>query len=308
MDLTKAKIWFVTLSTAIFILFAISSLQEQDREWKKYQKEFFAMEQERGVDRDYTVKIRQIWNPDQHVTDRCITCHMGMEDLDVKNPYTQNPYKGHPKLDMMAHHPVNKMGCTVCHEGQGQATTVEAAHGWVHAWDYPMKARRGGVSFIQSSCVKCHAYDQLPEGTEQLVAGRALFDKYGCVGCHMVKVVAPEGGNQCPELSGMGSKSESQFQNTHFFNHIDQISEYEFTTKYQWLYQHFMNPGKVTPEDKETGAVATTMPNFQLSPTEAKLLTLFVNSFRDPAMDNMPAQWVAKGPGKYSILKPAAKK
>jgi hypothetical protein len=34
---------------------------------------------------------------------------------------------------------------------------------------------------------------------------------------------------------------------------------------------------------------------------------LFVTSFRDPAMDNMPAQWVAKGPGKYSILKPAPK-
>ncbi len=307
MDLTKAKIWFVTQSTAIFVHFAISSLQEQDREWKKYQNEFFAMEKDRGVDRDYTVKIRQIWNPQMHRTDRCITCHVGMEDLDITNPYTQNPFKSHPKLDMMKFHPTNKLGCTVCHEGQGQATTVEAAHGWVHAWDYPMKERRGAVSFIQASCVKCHAYDQLPEGTEEIVAGRALFDKYGCVGCHMVKVVAPEGGNQCPELSGMGSKTESQFDNTHIFSHVEKITEYQYTTKYQWLYQHFMNPGKVTPEDKVTGAVATTMPNFQLSPTEANLLVLFVTSFRDPDVDNIPSQWMAKGPGKYSILKPAPK-
>ena len=308
MDLTKAKIWFVTLSTAIFVLFAISALQEEDREWKKYQTQFFAMEQERGVDRDYSVKVRQIWNPQMGITDRCITCHMGMEDLDVTNPYTQNPYKGHPKLAMMAKHPTNKLGCTVCHEGQGQGTTVEGAHGLIHHWDYPMKIRRGAVNFIQSSCVKCHSYDQLPEGTEQLVAGRALFDKYGCIGCHAAKVIAPDGGNQCPDLTGMGSKTESQFSNTHRFAHVEKITEYEHTTKYQWLYQHFMDPQKITPADKVTGDLATVMPNFQLTETEAKLLTLFVSSIRDPAVDNIPNQYVAKGPGKYSILKAAPKK
>jgi hypothetical protein len=309
MDLTKAKIWFVTLCMATFVLFAISAMQDQDREWKKYQKEFYAMEQDRGVNRDYSVGIKQIWNPSLGRTDRCITCHVGMEDLDVKNPYTQNPYKGHPKLDMMAKHPTSKLGCTICHEGQGQATTVEAAHGWVHHWDWPMHKQRGGVSFIQASCTKCHTPDQLPEGTEQLVAGRALWDKYGCVGCHMVQVIQPDGGNQCPELTGMGTKTESQFSNTHKFHAVEKVDHYEYTTKYQWLYQHFLNPQKITPDDPHTPENdQTVMPNFQLSDAEAKLLTLFVSSFRDPAVENIPSQWMAKSAGKYSIVKTAPKK
>ena len=142
------------------------------------------------------------------------------------------------------------------------------------------------------------------------VAGRALFDKYGCVGCHLVKVIAPEGGVQCPELTGMGSKSESQFSNTHLFGHVEKIDHFEYTTKYQWLYQHFMNPQKITPGDPEHGVPATVMPNFQLSETEAKLLTLFVSSFRDPNVDNIAYAWIAKNPatGKYTVLKPATAK
>ena len=60
MDLTKAKIWFVTLSTVIFVLFAISAMQEQNREWKKYQEEYYAMEKDRGIDRDYSVTVNLV--------------------------------------------------------------------------------------------------------------------------------------------------------------------------------------------------------------------------------------------------------
>lgn len=311
MDLTKAKLWFVTLSCATFVLFVISALQEEDREWKKWQKAYFAMEQERGIDRDYSVKIRQYWNPKADRTDRCITCHVGMEDPDVAVPYKQNPFKSHPKVAMMKNHNTNKMGCTVCHEGQGLATSTEAAHGWVHAWDYPMHKKRGGVDFIQASCTKCHAPDKLPEGTELLVSGRALFDKYGCIGCHKVQGVANDGGVQGPELTGMGSQSESLFSNKHNFDHVTPVTHYEFTTKYQWLYQHFLDPLGVTPDNPHTPDFdGTVMPNFQMSETEAKVLTLFVQSFRDEAADNIPVQWLAKGPGKYSVVKavPTAKK
>lgn len=171
MDLTKAKIWFVILSFATFALFAVSALREEDREWKKWQNEFFAMEQDRGIERDYSVQIRQIWDPSRGVTDRCITCHVGMEDPDVQNPYKQNPFKSHPQVAMMKKHPTTQLGCTVCHQGQGQATTTEAAHGWVEHWDWPMFKQRGGINFTQASCTKCHAPDRLPEGAEVLVAG-----------------------------------------------------------------------------------------------------------------------------------------
>lgn len=308
MDLTKAKLWFVTFSFAIFALFAISSLMENDREWKKYQQEFYAMEMERGINRDYSVHIKQVWNPQMGRTDRCITCHVGMEDPDVENPYKQNPYKSHPKVAMMKKHPTNKIGCTVCHEGQGQATSVEAAHGWVHHWDWPMHKQKGGVAFIQSSCTKCHAADQLPEGAEQLMAGRALWDQNGCKACHMVQVIQPDGGNVGPELTGIGTKTESEFANTHSFEHVEKVSEHDYTTKYQWLYQHFLDPQKVTPDNPFTPENdQTVMTNFHMTETEAKLLTQFVSSFRDPAKENIPGQWISRQAGKYDVTKPAAK-
>lgn len=307
MDLTKAKIWFVILSFAVFAMFAISAVRENDREWKKWQTEFFAMEQQRGIERNYDVKIRQIWDPSRGVTDRCITCHVGMEDPDVTNPYTRNPFKSHPKVAMMKKHPTDKLGCTVCHQGQGQATTTEAAHRG-HHWDWPMFEQRGGISFTQASCTKCHAPDKLPEGTEVIVAGRALWDKEGCKTCHTVQVIQPDGGKIGPELTGLGSKTESEFANTHVFQYLTPVSEVEHTTKYQWLYQHFKNPIGVTPDNPHTPEFdGTVMTNFHLTDTEAKVLTLWVSSFRDPAKENIPSQWIATSPGRYDVTKPAKK-
>lgn len=308
MDLTKPKIWFVLLSFAVFALFAVSAVRENDREWKKWQSEYFAMEQERGISRDYTLKIRQVWDPSRNVTDRCITCHVGMEDPDVQNPYTANPFKSHPNVAMMKNHPTNQLGCTVCHQGQGQATTTEAAHGWVEAWDYPMFKHRGGVDMVEASCTKCHAPDKLPAGTEELVAGRALWDMHGCKTCHTVAVIQPNAGVQGPELTGMGSKSESEFSNTHSYAEVKKVSDYEYTTKFQWLYQHFLNPIGITPDNPHTPDFdGTIMPNFHLSHTEAKILAVWVESFRVADKENIPSQWIAKGPGRYDVTKPASK-
>lgn len=303
MDLTKAKLWFVALSMLTMILFGISVVKEEDREWKKFQKEFFAMEQERGVDRDYSVKIRQIWNQQAGITDRCITCHLGMEDTDVVNPYKENPFKSHPKLEFIKQHPTQKMGCTTCHDGQGLGTSVAGGHGRVHAWDYPMHERLGGIDMVQSSCTKCHSHDALPEGAELIVAGRKLWDKYGCMGCHKAAPLNEVVGELCPELTGIGSKAESEFANTHIFAHVeDRHGDGHFTTKFEWLYQHFLDPQKITPGDPHQNMPPTTMPNFQMSDSHAKILTLFVMSFRDQAKENIPASWLAKGKGKYSVV------
>ena len=104
----------------------------------------------------------------------------------------------------------------------------------------------------------------------------------------MVKVIAPDGGNQCPELTGMGSKTESEFSNTHSYQHVEAVSEEEHTTKYQWLYQHFKNPIGVTPDNPHTPEFdGTVMTNFHMTDAEARILTLWVSSFRDPAKENM---------------------
>lgn len=303
MDLTKAKLWFVALSMIATILFGISVQKESDREWLKWQKEFFAMEEERGVHGDHSVKIRQIWVPNMDRTDRCITCHVGMEDTDVVNPYKKNPFKSHPKVAMLKQHPIDKLGCTVCHEGQGLATNTLAAHGRVHAWDFPMHEKLGGIDMIQSSCTKCHTHNALPDGAEQLMAGKALWDKYGCIGCHKAQEIGATIGELGPELTGIGSQSESQFSNKHSYDHVeDRDGHGHFTTKFEWLYQHFLNPEKVVPAIPELKQAQTLMPNFQMTETHARLLTQFVTSFRDPHVENIPGQWMAKGKGKYSVV------
>jgi hypothetical protein len=84
------------------------------------------------------------------------------------------PYSSHPRLDLFVSdsspHPMKTFGCTICHQGQGSATSFKWAshapdspkqarewhgeHGWFnnHHWIFPMLPNR----FEQSSCLKCH--------------------------------------------------------------------------------------------------------------------------------------------------------
>src|SRR5207253_2658470 len=87
-----------------------------------------------------TVKISQVVLPrlkDDYFfnkvprVDRCMTCHAtidkeGFEDF-------PQPYKTHPKLALMvgsnSKHPMEKVGCTVCHAGAPQSADFTlAAH------------------------------------------------------------------------------------------------------------------------------------------------------------------------------------
>jgi cytochrome c2 len=127
-----------------------------------------------------------------------------------------NPYTTHPRLDLFvgdnSPHPMGTFGCTVCHDGQGNATAFKWAshspndgpddpdqsrrwareHGWFdnHHWIYPMWPKR----FEESGCVKCHhevveleASERFPDPpAPKLTHGYHLIRKYGCYGCHEV--------------------------------------------------------------------------------------------------------------------------
>ncbi|MBK8302957.1 MAG: hypothetical protein IPK98_05990 [Chloracidobacterium sp.] len=73
------------------------------------------------------MRLRQIVNPQLKVTDRCVTCHVGMASGEQ---ITTDQKVG------AAHKPVvhspTEIGCTTCHGGQGQATEKDDAHGNVH--------------------------------------------------------------------------------------------------------------------------------------------------------------------------------
>ena len=122
------------------------------------------------------------------------------------------PYSTHPRLDLFvgstSPHPMQSFGCTVCHQGQGSATSFKWSshtpntpkqghewhdeHGWFnnHHWIYPMLPQR----FEESSCLKCHHQvvdlepsERFPEPpAPKLVEGYHLIRQYGCYGCHEI--------------------------------------------------------------------------------------------------------------------------
>ncbi len=119
-------------------------------------------------------------------------------------------YAAHPRLDLFVDsnspHPMEKIGCTICHAGQGSATSFNLAahtpadyhqeeewkneHGWSssHFWDFPMLSSR----FVESSCLKCHhqVTDLIRKGTKEeapkLLKGYNLVRELGCYGCHEI--------------------------------------------------------------------------------------------------------------------------
>ncbi len=187
-------------------------------------------------------RVRQDWLPDQSITlgmtatarfDRCRTCHLAADRVLTGNvpefPFSADanvdanpaawvaaggfphPFATHPRPDIYltasSPHPVTEFGCTVCHDGQGSATSFHnAQHGpnhpadykkWSeqygffpnHHWLYPMQPRR----LRESTCLKCHHQvvelginpDHGPTAPK-LYKGWQLVQKFGCFGCHEI--------------------------------------------------------------------------------------------------------------------------
>lgn len=193
------------LGAALWALYA-----EYNRPWKQYQKTFNRMEygytaklyqtmllQKDGVsEKDLLTlknklsliqnrgkKIKQLWLRDLGETDRCITCHQAVNKPGFEN--ISHPFRTHSG-DYLKHHPVERFGCVICHEGQGVALTVKAAHGYTKNWTKPIL----NGAYIQSSCSKCHFMDQgLPftaelTGAPVFTKGRKIFMQNNCLGCH----------------------------------------------------------------------------------------------------------------------------
>ena len=136
--------------------------------------------------------------------DRCTTCHLGIDKKGFEK--APQPYTTHPNLDLYVTgpHALDRIGCTVCHQGRGRATGFKAAvhtassreqeQAWGkytgtkeydrwHLWDQPMMAKGN----TESQCLKCHRGVVEVPRAEKLNAGTALVEKYGCFGCHKIK-------------------------------------------------------------------------------------------------------------------------
>ncbi len=235
----RMNMLFALAGVVSLTLFVLTVRKDSNREWKRYQKMFNQLEYDRANSEELRIsiknrklKIEQIVLEDLDRVDRCTSCHLAVERAGT---YSDHPFKSHPDP---LQHPFEKFGCTVCHHGQGRATTSEAAHGNVEHWHEPLLVDE----YIQGSCGKCHQ-DEVEEAP-LLTLGRELYKEYECSECHKI---SGSGENLGPDLTNIGSKRNPE-----------------------WLFKFLKTPELVNPE--------TEMPDFGLTDEETKALTIYMMS------------------------------
>ena len=231
---------WITLVSGIVLAFLLLSAWISNTwfpSWKKYQAEYYRIVKEQGADNSIKPNspgIRQVSSRELRRTDRCITCHLGLENPDMAG--VPQPHAQHPG-DFLSDHPYEQFGCTVCHGGQGRAVSRIQAFGLDPSthWDFPLLY----PPYIESSCGKCHlaifSLQTLLHGTGTFLHGKEIFNREGCLGCHKARGV---GGIVGPDLTEQGDKTKHEYS----FENIRGEQ-----TISNWLKEHFRDPEMVSP-------------------------------------------------------------
>ena len=230
-------------SLLLLILLAIAPAKDFFSDWRRYQRGYEHLISKRSdavtLRRHFEPGVQQIWLPEMNVVDRCTTCHTALNEATLMDVTTQ-PYRPHPPIP----HKTDQLGCSVCHRGQGAATSVSDAHKSTLAWEEPILPAK----YLESSCGQCHQQDL--KGTPQLNLGRKMLAQYGCVHCHTIK--RPDGSvvtgtDDPPSLAHVADK-----------------------TSREWIYAWLKDP--------QAYASTATMPNFKLKDEDARDISAFLIS------------------------------
>jgi mono/diheme cytochrome c family protein len=190
--------------------------------------------------------------------DRCQTCHLAIDKKGYEK-YPQ-PFTTHPRLDLYlggnSPHPIDKAGCTSCHEGMGQSVSFrDAAHapadekqkeewekkyGWEepHLWDYPMLPTK----MTEASCAKCHRQNVYIPNADALNIAYATYERGGCYACHKTKGFDTNMRKPGPILTKIDSKLTPDWVK----NWIRNPRAVKPTT---WMPRFWYNSNNSSPED-----------------------------------------------------------
>ncbi len=250
----RLRIFFAVCSVVFLGVLAISPIREQLRAWKDYKRAYVRFAESRPETRrllaDFHPGLDQIWLPQLNVTDRCTTCHQGIDQPSLMDTSAPQPFRAHSIIP----HRATEWGCVVCHQGQGLATEVKEAHQATLSWEKPLVP----VKYIQASCGVCHRSNMAE--TPKLNHGRDVMADLYCVGCH--KLQGTERPAMLgPDLTNIGNK-----------------------TSREWIYKWLKDPrtitdtsGNVTVNGYENEEEPR-MPRFRLNENELKILSVFLGA------------------------------
>ncbi len=194
--------WALLLASlaTLACLFAAIVSEHYLKPWRVYQRQFSALLTEKALAEGKTPpsfkqEIKQITSFSLDVSDRCVTCHLGFDDPSLAA--APQPFRTHPAW-VFEVHPAEKFGCTPCHGGQGLATTVEDAHGYVDHWEDPLIP----AGFYQAGCGSCHTHLKVSGGALGRYGARVL-ERNDCLACHRID---GRGRGDGPDLSTIGAR------------------------------------------------------------------------------------------------------
>jgi cytochrome c2 len=272
------RLWIALLSVGLIGILGYLFWMYLMPEWKDYQAEFRDIVEEKfGAARaaQVPVGVQQIWVRDLNRTDRCTTCHLGIEWKGMES--APHPYRTHPK-EILDKHPLNRYGCTVCHGGQGYAVDFDNAHAVaVQHWEQPLLAGELAEAYtvnqrqalLQVNCNTCHRYDREIKGADLINHAKQLVAQKGCRSCHKIN---GRGGAVGPDLTNVGALAPEQYN----YGRLSGKS-----AVFAWHTAHFKDPKAMSP--------GTVMPNFGFSSRDAHALALLAMSWKET---ELPPQYI----------------
>ena len=258
-DSSRKYRWLLLATSLLTISYLLAAAVRENflADWYHLQKDYRKILDAKATDaggraiaRDFRIELKQVSVPALKTVDRCVSCHNGIDDprmTDVPLPHAVHPG------DILKNHPADRFGCTVCHQGQGPATTFEDAMGVEAMWDYPLLDR----NLTQSSCLACHDVEKLPSAEVALVVeGRKIYQEKSCGSCHKL---GGRGGSLGPPLDNEGAKTKHQLILTNLAPPH---------TTWNWHKAHFRDPAGIVP--------ASQMKNPALSGPQVLALTVYM--------------------------------